>query len=296
MAAPSSQLGHHRYLPYPQASCREIEHHLHALAAAFPSSFDATLSPFTHDDGRDAVLVNATAALPVGAGNNAEVSVWLVEAYPRAPPLVFMSLPSLETAARPAYVDASGVVTAPYLQHWAWPESDLVGLLDSLQVLATLHYSTTEPRGYHHHAAEVSAHDDLCVASVARHRSQDDDVQTELRALQENKDRLEKELKRVTFNVNLLEKELKRKLSTGNEIDGVAEPCCEASGSDNAAEESMDALDRELQAGRLPLCQYLKATKDVARAQFLDWPVPPDLVSLARPKQYYCASQCTNPY
>jgi hypothetical protein len=119
MAASSLGLGGHTYLPYPQAACREIEHHLLSLSAEFPSSsFEATLSPFTHDDGRDAILVNAAGALPV-AGSH--VSVWLVEAYQHAPPIVFMPVPDSETT-RPAYIDSSGAVTAPYLRHWRWPD------------------------------------------------------------------------------------------------------------------------------------------------------------------------------
>jgi hypothetical protein len=40
-------------------------------------------------------------------------------------------------------------------------------------------------------------------------------------------------------------------------------------------EAAEDALDRSLQAGRLPLCRYLKEI--LARAQFMAWPVPNDL-------------------
>jgi hypothetical protein len=123
MAARSLGLGGHiTYLPYLQVACHEIEHHLLSLVAAFPSpSFEATLSPFTHDGGRDAILVNAAGALPV-AGSH--VSVWLVEAYPHAPPIDFMPVTGSETTS-PAYIDSSGAVTAPYLRLWRWIRTSL---------------------------------------------------------------------------------------------------------------------------------------------------------------------------
>ena len=39
-------------------------------------------------------------------------------------------------------------------------------------------------------------------------------------------------------------------------------------------EAAEDALDRALQAGRLPLCRYLKEIKDLAWAQCMAWTVP----------------------
>jgi len=240
MAASSLGLGGHTYLPYPQAACREIVHHLLSLSAAFPSSsFEATLSPFTHDDGRGAILVNAAGALPV-AGSH--VSVWLVEAYPHAPPIVFMPVPGSETT-RPAYIDSSGAVTAPYLRHWRWPDSDLVGLVQSLEVLVRLHHQPPMPQ---------QPMEECAIREVRR---LDAGTDTE-RALRDDKDRLEQELQMVSIK----EAEL---------LDAVAE---EQRAVETEATE--DALDRALQAGRLPLCRYLKEIKDLAWAQFMAWTVP----------------------
>ena len=244
MVASSLGLGGHTYLPYPQAACREIEHHLLSLSAAFPSSsFEATLSPFTHDDGRDAILVNAAGALPV-AGSH--VSVWLVEAYQHAPPIVFMPVPDSETT-RPAYIDSSGAVTAPYLRHWRWPDSDLVGLVQSLEVLVRLHHQPPMPQ---------QSGEECATREVRRLDDAGTDTERALRALRDDKDRLEQELQMVSIK----EAELR---------DAVA---AERRAVEREAAE--DALDRALQAGRLPLCRYLKEIKDLAWAQCMAWTVP----------------------
>ncbi|CAL4888346.1 unnamed protein product [Urochloa decumbens] len=263
--APSSSLGlglgGHTFLPYPQAACREIEHHLVSLAAAFPSSsFEATLSPFTHDDGRDAILVNAAGTLP---STGAEVSVWLLEAYPHVAPLVFLT--PVSGSIRPAYVDGSGAVTAaPYLRHWSWPDSDLVGLVQSLDVLVRLHDDQPPvPREPSHDAIAEAVTDSAC---DVRRVDGDTDMRRALRVVQDEKDRLEQEL----LALSIKEAEL---------LDAVA---AEQRAVERA--EAEDALDRALQAGRVPLCRYLKEMKDVARAQFMALPVPDDL--LARPEHH----------
>ncbi|CAN6251289.1 unnamed protein product [Urochloa humidicola] len=259
MAASSIGLGGHTFLPYPQAACREIENHLVSLATLSPS-FEATMSPFTHDDGRDAILVNAAGALPV---TGAEVSVWLLEAYPHVAPLVFLTpLPgsAAGTTTRPAYVDGSGAVTAPYLRHWRWPDSDLVGLVQSLDVLVRLHDQPLVPREPRQDATAEAFTDSACDTDT------DTDIQRALRAVQDDKDRLAQELRVLSIK----EAEL---------LDAVA-----AEQRAVEREEAEDALDRALQAGSLPLCRYLKEIKDVARAQFKALPVPDDL--LARPEQH----------
>jgi hypothetical protein len=82
------------------------------------------------------------------------------------------------------------------------------------------------------------------------------DTERALRELRDDKDRLEQELQMVSIK----EAEL---------LDAVAE---EQRAVEMEATE--DALDRALQAGRLPLCRYLKEIKDLAWAQFMAWTVP----------------------
>lgn len=202
----------------------------------------------THNDGCDAILVNAAGALPV-AGSH--VSVWLVQAYLHAPPIVFMPVPGPDTM-RLAYIDSSGPVTAPYLRHWSWPDSDLVSLVQSLDVLVRQHHQPLVPQ---------QPREECTIREVRR---LDAGMDTQ-RALRDDKDRLEQELQMISIK----EAEL---------LDAVA---AEQRAVEREAAE--DALDRALQAGRLPLCRYLKEIKDLARAQFMAWPVPDDLVSRRNP-------------
>jgi hypothetical protein len=237
MAATSLGLNGHTYLPYPQAACCEIEHQLLSLSTAFPSAFEATLSPFTHDDGRNVVLVHAAGALPA---TGAEVSMWLVEAYPHVAPLVFFVSPSAGpgTTKRASYVDGCGAVTAPYLQHYRWPDSDLVGLVQSLDVLVRLHDDQPlAPEELRQAAVEEVATDPAActIRDDGRRLDGDTDTQRALRAVQDEKSRLEHELQRVSNReAELLDAVLAERRAVERE----------------AAE---DALDRALQEGCLPL-------------------------------------------
>lgn len=67
---------------------------------------------------------------------NIPITMWLLEQYPKQPPLVFVT-PTREMIIKPRhpYVDASGMVNSLYIQHWVYPRSNLVELVQSLSVL-----------------------------------------------------------------------------------------------------------------------------------------------------------------
>ena len=126
------------------------------------------------------------------------------------------------------------------------PDSDLVGLVQSLEVLVRLHHQPPMPQQPM----------EECAIREVRRLDAGTDTERALRALRDDKDRLEQELQMVSIK----EAELR---------DAVA---AERRAVEREAAE--DALDRALQAGRLPLCRYLKEIKDLAWAQFMAWTVP----------------------
>ncbi len=57
-----------------------------------------------------------------GVKYNIPVSVWLPEGYPRYPPIMYV-LPTPDMIIKPhhSFVDASGVVSSPYVRNWIYP-------------------------------------------------------------------------------------------------------------------------------------------------------------------------------
>mmetsp|Transcript_9855 Transcript_9855/g.18554 ORF Transcript_9855/g.18554 Transcript_9855/m.18554 type:complete len:171 (-) Transcript_9855:5255-5767(-) len=68
-----------------------------------------------------------------GRKYNLPLTVWLVEGYPRAPPLVYLT-PTSEMIIKSnhKFVDASGCVNSPYLEQWSFPSSNLRDLTTTL--------------------------------------------------------------------------------------------------------------------------------------------------------------------
>ncbi|KAK9698306.1 hypothetical protein RND81_08G095000 [Saponaria officinalis] len=66
---------------------------------------------------------------------NIPIIIWLMELYPRHPPLVFVNPTRDMIIKRPhSNVTPSGLVNAPYLQNWVYPSSNLVDLAADLGV------------------------------------------------------------------------------------------------------------------------------------------------------------------
>lgn len=94
---------------------------------------------FMHNDGRTSNLLQAEGTIPMyyqDVKYNIPITMWLLETYPRQPPLVFVT-PTRDMIIKPrhANVDASGMVNSPYIQHWVFPRSNLVELVQSLSLL-----------------------------------------------------------------------------------------------------------------------------------------------------------------
>lgn len=94
---------------------------------------------FTHNDGRTSNLLQADGTIPMyyqDVKYNIPITVWLLETYPRQPPLVFVT-PTRDMIIKPRHpcVDASGMVSSQYIHQWVFPRSNLVELVQNLSLL-----------------------------------------------------------------------------------------------------------------------------------------------------------------
>ncbi|KAL9230661.1 hypothetical protein vseg_005984 [Gypsophila vaccaria] len=124
-------------LPYSEDVKWLIRQHLLALVDAFPSLSIKT-ADFTHNDGRTTALLQADGTIPMmyqSVTYNLPVILWLLEFYPRNPPLVFLNPTRDMIIKRPhPFVSPSGSVTVPYLRNWVYPSSHLVDLVRELSL------------------------------------------------------------------------------------------------------------------------------------------------------------------
>ncbi|KAI5061814.1 hypothetical protein GOP47_0022353 [Adiantum capillus-veneris] len=122
-------------LPYSEDVKLLIRQHLLNLMQELPS-LRAKPASFVHNDGTSANLLQVDGTVPMtfhGASYNIPVIIWLLESYPKAPPRVFVSPTKDMIIKRPhKHVDASGMVSLPYLQSWFYPRSNLADLARAL--------------------------------------------------------------------------------------------------------------------------------------------------------------------
>ncbi|CAM6091122.1 unnamed protein product [Calypogeia fissa] len=125
-------------LPYDEAVKWHIRQHLLIVIQDFPG-LQVKTANFTHNDGRTVNLLQADGTIPMyyqDVKYNIPITMWLLEAYPRICPLVYVT-PTRDMIIKPRHpcVDASGMVNIPYLQQWVFPRSNLVELVQSLSLL-----------------------------------------------------------------------------------------------------------------------------------------------------------------
>ncbi|EFJ09912.1 hypothetical protein SELMODRAFT_129226 [Selaginella moellendorffii] len=140
----NSVLSRPNALPYEEEVKWSIRQHLVNVIQHFPG-LQARTAGFTHNDGRQANLLQADGTIPMyyqDVKYNIPVTIWLTEPYPRKPPLVYVS-PTRDMIIKPRHrlVDASGMVSVPYLQQWVFPRSNLVELVQNL----SLHFGHDPP-------------------------------------------------------------------------------------------------------------------------------------------------------
>ncbi|TYI07451.1 hypothetical protein ES332_A10G228800v1 [Gossypium tomentosum] len=122
-------------LPYTEDSKWLIRQHLLSLTSRYPSLQPKTAT-FTHNDGRSVNLLQADGTVPMpyqGVTYNIPIIIWLIESYPRYPPVVYVNPTRDMIIKRPhPHVSPSGLVSIPYLQNWIYPSSNLVDLVINL--------------------------------------------------------------------------------------------------------------------------------------------------------------------
>ncbi|XAR68467.1 hypothetical protein NMG60_11003587 [Bertholletia excelsa] len=124
-------------LPYSEDVKWLIRQHLLSLTDAYPSLQPKTAS-YTHNDGRVVNLLQAEGTVPMvfqGVTYNIPIVIWLMESYPRHPPLVYVNPTRDMIIKRPhPFVNPSGLVSTPYLQNWIYPSSNLLDLARDLSL------------------------------------------------------------------------------------------------------------------------------------------------------------------
>eukprot|EP00271_Cylindrocystis_brebissonii_P017516 TRINITY_DN458_c0_g1_i1.p1 TRINITY_DN458_c0_g1~~TRINITY_DN458_c0_g1_i1.p1 ORF type:complete len:591 (+),score=45.54 TRINITY_DN458_c0_g1_i1:122-1894(+) len=125
-------------LPYGEESKWTIREQVCKVLSDYPS-LKARKAPFTHNDGQHILLLQLEGTIPMyyqGRAYNIPVGVWLLEGFPRAPPLLFVT-PTRDMVIKPghSFVDASGVVDIPYLREWTYPRSNLSDLVSDCSAL-----------------------------------------------------------------------------------------------------------------------------------------------------------------
>lgn len=93
----------------------------------------AKASNFTHNDGRSVTLLQLEGTIPIwykGGKYNIPITMWLLELFPRVPPLVYVT-PTRDMIIRPrhSHVDPSGLVDVPYLREWVFQSSSILDLI-----------------------------------------------------------------------------------------------------------------------------------------------------------------------
>ncbi|CAL5400772.1 unnamed protein product [Camellia sinensis] len=133
-------------LPYTEDVKWLIRQHLVSLSESYPSLQPKTAT-YTHNDGRTVNLLQADGTIPMlfhGVTYNIPVALWLMESYPRHPPLVYVNPTRDMIIKRPhPFVNPSGLVSTPYLQNWVYPSSNLLDLARDLS-----HYFGRDPPLY----------------------------------------------------------------------------------------------------------------------------------------------------
>ncbi|KAG9193617.1 hypothetical protein G6011_03652 [Alternaria panax] len=103
----------------------------------YPSLAPKT-EPYTYENGSSALLLLLSGTLPVtfrGATYGFPVAIWVPHAYPREPPIVYIT-PAQDMALRPGqHVSTDGRIYHPYLAQWAkyWDKSTLFDFLAVLR-------------------------------------------------------------------------------------------------------------------------------------------------------------------
>ncbi|XP_022742679.1 protein ELC-like [Durio zibethinus] len=122
-------------LPYTEETKWLIRQNLIAITYHYPSLQPKTAT-FTHNDGRSVNLLQADGTIPMpfqGVTYNIPIIIWLMESYPRHPPVVYVNPTRDMIIKRPhPCVTPSGLVSIPYLQNWIYPSSNLVDLVLNL--------------------------------------------------------------------------------------------------------------------------------------------------------------------
>ncbi|KAL6322830.1 hypothetical protein AAG906_020830 [Vitis piasezkii] len=279
-------------LPYAEDVKWMIRQHFLSLADAFPALHPQTAA-YTHNDGRTVNLLRVEGNIPMvylQVTYYIPIVVWLMEAYPRQPPCVYVNPTRQMVIKRPhPHVNPSGLVSLPYLQNWIYPTSNLADLARNLSLVAfrpsSPHRPAADRTQVHRNAVNRLAdrlHGDSEVLRKTREAEMEElfNAQAVLRQresrfrrveeMQDEKEGLELQLQMILINSDIMEAWLRENQGRGQML--------ECSSSDLAIDDVIYALDKALQEGQSLRSQFLhramsaKARLHSCRLMSLVWP------------------------
>ncbi|KAK4418331.1 protein ELC-like [Sesamum alatum] len=279
-----------------------IREHLISLFQDFPSLRPST-GFFTHNDGTEVKLLNATGELPVSQpAPPVPVTIWVPELYPQTPPVVYVNV---ECTRHPIYdhhpfVDSSGATVSSYLQNWRFPKCNLSDLVRSLIKLFSHNhpFQYSGPPSWTHPSMvpRMEAMDRVaCMIhyDMAAIRAKNGEEIERFSALQSELKKRAESVEHVILELEEEKKELKGRiqkvcdesdrllnwlkvLSAGFPIDEAfggwdrkSEMIRECLAADLAVEDLMYALEKGVEEGVMSFEVYMKQVRILAREQFL---------------------------
>ncbi|CAL5427553.1 unnamed protein product [Camellia sinensis] len=270
-----------------------IRSHFISLLQNFPSLRPST-DTFTHNDGANANLLNATGDLLVSPSTPVvPITIWVHENYPHMAPIVLVSSNTMYPIHQDhPFIDPSGLTTLPYLQNWLHPRSNLLNLVHNLVNL----FSYNHPF-YNSNVLKMEAMDKLSCSLVYDTVAFNAETEEELERLSTLQGELVKRFDVATGMIIGLEDEkmdLERRVTEmteeadvlmnwlrvhdknwdemGDEFEAVGEESravLDCLAKERALEDLIYALDKAVEQGVVSFDIYIGQVRKLAREQFL---------------------------
>ncbi|XP_023324452.1 tumor susceptibility gene 101 protein [Eurytemora carolleeae] len=282
----------YRHADLTRRDCMNVMHHYRGL---IPKQ-----DKFTFNDGLQRDLITLSGTIPVpykGLTYNIPVSVWLLDTHPYNAPLCYVK-PTQDMQIKVSkHVDTSGKIYLPYLHEWAYPNSDLIGLIQVTFYRGTggTDTSTGTITQEHIKASILSAVEDKVRRRIheefSTHQAEGDSLKKIGEDLNKGKERLEQMMMKLKDesadlekNINLLTTkqsdfaEMISKLDTSDEID--VDDAVQASAplyrqlltayaEESATEDALYFLGDALRRGVVDCDVFLKHVRNLSRRQFM---------------------------
>ncbi|XVE68443.1 hypothetical protein DITRI_Ditri09bG0069200 [Diplodiscus trichospermus] len=291
-------------LPYTEDTKWLIRQHLLTLISHYPS-LEPKTATFTHNDGRSVNLLQADGTIPMpfqGVTYNIPIIIWLMESYPRHPPVVYVNptrdmiikrphpcvTPSGYGQPPPRLAStAAGYPPSPYgrvqlpqpPQHSTSQTEDAAEVYQRNAVNKLVEMVHGDIIGMRK-AREVEMEGLFSAQAVLRRR--EEEINKGLKEMQDEKEGLEQQLQIVLMNSDVLDGWIRdnegktKNLGKHNVdvdeafhcVDVLSKQMLDCTAADLAIEDVVYSLDKAVQEGAVPFDQYLRNVRLLSREQF----------------------------